>query len=99
LSDWRVSRIAAWLAIISVTLRPEPKLRTIRRNGRSETPVIGARITGVSIRTLPIWIGFKRATAPFALICLPKKAATRDPLLHRPATVRHSGILFRAGAG
>ncbi len=45
------------MAIISVTLRPEPKRRTSVRNGMSVTPVIGARITGQSIRTGPIWIG------------------------------------------
>ena len=57
-TDWRVSRMAASLAIISVTLRPEPYFRTSLRNGRSVTPVIGARITGVSMTTLPILIGF-----------------------------------------
>ena len=35
-----------------------PMLTTIRRNGRSVTPVIGARITGDSIRTGPMAIGF-----------------------------------------
>ena len=57
-SDWRVSRIMAWLAIISVTLRPEPKRRTSVRNGMSVTPVIGARTTGHSISSGPIWMGF-----------------------------------------
>jgi len=57
-TDCRVARIAAWLAIISVTLSPEPKPRTTLRNGKSLTPVIGARITGLSIRTGPISIGF-----------------------------------------
>jgi hypothetical protein len=59
-SDWRVSRIAAWLAIISVTVRPVPKRLTIRRNGMSVTPVIGARMTGDSMRTGPIWMGARR---------------------------------------
>ncbi len=63
--DWRVSRIAAWLATISVTLSPDPCRRTARRNGRSVTPVIGARITGWSIRTGPIWMG-----ASLVMICL-----------------------------
>ena len=40
--------IAAGLAIISVTLRPEPNRRTSARNGRSLTPVIGASTTGRS---------------------------------------------------
>ena len=61
--DWRVSRIAAWLAIISVTLRPDPKRRTARRNGKSLTPVIGARITGVLTVTPPTSMGCSRAIA------------------------------------
>jgi len=56
-SDWRVSRIIAWLAIISVTLSPEPYRRTTVRKGMSVTPVIGARITGAAIVTGPMWIG------------------------------------------
>ncbi len=53
-SDWRVSRIIAGEAIISVTLSPEPKRRTSLRKGMSVTPVIGARITGQSMRTGPM---------------------------------------------
>src|SRR5690606_31836608 len=55
---WRVSRIIAGLAIISVTLRPDPYRRTNVRNGMSVTPVIGARTTGHAIRTGPMSIGF-----------------------------------------
>src|SRR5439155_20716279 len=58
-SDWRVSRIIAWLAIISLTVSPAPYRLTTRRNGRSVTPVIGARITGASIRIGPMWMGFR----------------------------------------
>ena len=47
-SDWRVSRIAAWLAIISETTKAAPCRLTMRRNGRSVTPDIGARMTGSS---------------------------------------------------
>src|SRR3546814_6130654 len=39
--DWRVSRIAAWLATISVTLSPEPYRRTSVRNGLPDTPENG----------------------------------------------------------
>ena len=42
----RFSRIIAWLAIISDTTRPHPDFLTSRRNGRSVTPDMGARITG-----------------------------------------------------
>ena len=45
-SDCRVSRIAASLAIISDTTSAAPCPLTIRRNGRSVTPDIGARMTG-----------------------------------------------------
>src|SRR6185312_15153513 len=45
-SDWRVSRIIASLAIISETTSPAPCRFTSRRNGRSVTPDIGARSTG-----------------------------------------------------
>ena len=53
-SDWRVCRIIAGDAIISVTFSPDPKRRTSVRNGMSVTPVIGARITGAAMRTGPI---------------------------------------------
>jgi len=46
------------LAIISLTVSPAPYRFTTLRNGRSVTPVIGARITGSSMRTEPISIGF-----------------------------------------
>src|SRR5437899_12765663 len=52
--DWRVSRIIASLAIISETTRPAPSRFTRRRNGRSLTPDIGARITGSSRVIEPI---------------------------------------------
>ena len=80
-SDWRVSRIIAGLAIISVTFSPEPKWRTSLRNGMSVTPVIGARITGQSTATGPIRIGANcgrggsRLVTSFMLIQLPKKQA------------------------
>ena len=51
------SRTIAQEAIISLTTRPAPSSRASRRNGRSVTPDIGARITGVSIRTGPRSIG------------------------------------------
>src|SRR5688572_5470795 len=50
---WRDSRIIAWLAIISETTSPAPSRFTRRRNGMSETPDMGARKTGSSIRTGP----------------------------------------------
>ena len=49
----RFSRIIAQEAIISDTTMPPPSCLASRRNGRSVTPDIGARITGVSIRTPP----------------------------------------------
>ena len=49
LIDCRVSRIMAWLAIISETTSPAPRRLTRRRNGRSVTPDMGARITGSAI--------------------------------------------------
>src|SRR5258708_8944375 len=52
-SACRVSRMAAWLAIISDTTSDAPRRFTMRRNGRSVTPDIGARITGSSIATEP----------------------------------------------
>src|SRR5882757_6286802 len=52
-SACRVSRMAAWLAIISDTTSDAPRRFTMRRNGRSVTPDIGARITGSSISTEP----------------------------------------------
>ncbi len=42
----RFSRTMAQLAIISETTMPAPNLLARRRNGRSVTPDIGARITG-----------------------------------------------------
>jgi hypothetical protein len=69
-SDWRVSRIIAWLAIISVTFRPDPKRRTSVRNGMSVTPVIGASTTGHSISSGPIWMGL-------SFICVSKYIAQR----------------------
>src|SRR5207302_9933226 len=51
--DCRVSRIAAWLAIISETTSAAPDCLTMRRNGRSVTPDIGARITASSTLTEP----------------------------------------------
>ena len=47
----RFSRTIAQEAIISETTSPVPRARATRRNGRSVTPDIGARITGVSITT------------------------------------------------
>ncbi len=55
-SDWRFCRIIASLAIISETTSPAPLRFTRRRNGRSVTPDIGARITGSSSFTGPIWM-------------------------------------------
>ena len=49
----RFSRIIAHEAIISDTTIPAPCCFASRRNGRSVTPDIGARITGVSMRTPP----------------------------------------------
>ena len=40
-------------AIISETTMPAPSCLASRRNGRSVTPDIGARMTGMSIRTPP----------------------------------------------
>ena len=45
------SRIIAQEAIISETTNPAPCARASVRNGRSVTPDIGARITGVSMHT------------------------------------------------
>ena len=47
----RFSRIIAQDAIISLTTMPVPRRLASRRNGRSVTPDIGARITGVSMVT------------------------------------------------
>ncbi|GHD47438.1 hypothetical protein GCM10017083_17820 [Thalassobaculum fulvum] len=44
----------ASLAIISETTSPAPNRRTIRRNGRSDTPDMGASITGSRRLTGPI---------------------------------------------
>ncbi len=52
-SVFRFSRIIAQEAIISETTMPAPSCLARRRNGRSVTPDIGARMTGVSIRTPP----------------------------------------------
>ena len=49
----RFSRTIAQEAIISETTMPPPSRFATRRNGRSVTPDIGARITGVSMRTPP----------------------------------------------
>jgi hypothetical protein len=54
--DCRFCRIIASLAIISDTTSPAPLCFTRRRNGRSVTPDIGARITGSSSFTGPIWM-------------------------------------------
>jgi len=81
-SDWRVSRTIAWLAIISLTVSPAPKRLTIRLNGKSVTPVIGARITGASIRTGPTWMGFNSlmGCSPIQVGALADKAsAPRAP--------------------
>ena len=59
----RVSRIIASDAIISVTVKPAPNRLTSVRNGMSVTPVIGARITGTSMRLGPIWMGAIRLIA------------------------------------
>jgi hypothetical protein len=49
----RLSRTIASLAIISETTRLAPSRLTKRRKGRSDTPDIGARMTGVSMTTEP----------------------------------------------
>ena len=49
----RFSRIIAQEAIISETTMPAPVPWPARRNGRSVTPDIGARMTGVAMRTPP----------------------------------------------
>ncbi len=51
------SRTMAHEAIISDTTSPAPSRRASRRYGRSVTPDIGARITGLSITTPPRSIG------------------------------------------
>ena len=57
----RLARTIAQEAIISDTTSPVPSSRARRRNGRSVTPDIGARMTGVSIRTpAPSSIGRRR---------------------------------------
>ena len=61
IGDWRVSRIIAWLAIISETTSPAPKRLTSRRNGRSEMPDKGAKTTGASNAIGPIWMLIIRA--------------------------------------
>ena len=60
---WRFSRIIAWLAIISDTTRPQPARFTSRRNGRSDTPDMGARITGLASVMGPIFMVI--LTCPF----------------------------------
>ena len=47
-SDFRDSRMRAWLAIISETTSPAPLRLTRRRKGKSVTPDMGARMTGSS---------------------------------------------------
>ena len=79
-SDCRVSRIIAGEVIISVTLSPEPKRRTSLRNGRSVTPVIGARITGQSIRSGPISIGASWGGLGSGFISVPKIWAAHSGL-------------------
>ncbi len=64
--DWRVWRIIASLAIISETTRPAPKDLTSRRNGRSVTPDIGARMTGSSRAMEPTAMLIFCATGGFA---------------------------------
>src|SRR5215471_4855530 len=64
--DWRVSRIIASLAIISETTSPAPRRLTRRRNGRSLTPDIGARITGSVNATDPIAMPIDYAKIPIA---------------------------------
>ena len=94
--DWRVSRIAAGEAIISVTLRPEPKRRTSVRNGISVTPVIGARMTGQSIRTGPTWIGFSEGGMG-NVMGVPKKQAAHSGLPSaRQAITGATGLCPRA---
>ena len=46
-----LSREEAQEAIISETTMPAPNCLAVLRNGRSVTPDMGARMTGVSIRT------------------------------------------------
>lgn len=43
----------------------------MRRNGRSVTPVIGAKMTGVAIRTGPMEMGFSRDIGGGHIIALP----------------------------
>ena len=50
----RAARIIALPAIISETTRPTPQRLTRRRNGKSVTPAMGARITGSLRRREPI---------------------------------------------
>src|SRR4051812_35733342 len=64
----------------------------MRRNGRSLTPVIGARITGVSIVTLPIWMGLSRLTR----VTLPKNQASPTGLNLAPQPARRRRIVRRA---
>ncbi len=65
------SRTIAHEAIISETTRPAPSLRTNRRNGRSVTPDMGARITGVSRTTPPRSMGRSRGCVCTVIsICL-----------------------------
>ena len=59
-SVWRLVRTIAWEAIISLTTIGVPRARASRRNGRSVTPDIGARITGVSIEMPPRSIDAKQ---------------------------------------
>ncbi len=57
----RCARTTALLASISVTTSSAPNFLTMRRNGLSVTPDIGARITPLSKVSLPSRIGCNRA--------------------------------------
>ncbi len=64
--DWRDWRIIASLAIISEITSPAPKRLTRRRNGRSDTPDIGAKMTGSSSGMDPITMLIKCASVSCA---------------------------------
>ena len=64
----RFSRTIAAEAIISDTTSPAPPRLTIRRNGMSVTPDIGARMTGSSKRTGPMSIGRMRKASAISLL-------------------------------
>src|SRR5690348_737344 len=84
-SDCRVSRIIAWLAIISVTVSPAPKRFTARRNGRSVTAVIGARMTGDATSTGPIWMGFTRLMG--------RREIGEQPLADKASAPRRAAVM------